>query len=236
MEFMTIEDIKIQVVRKRVKNLTIRVYSETAEVRVSAPIFIPERTIQAFVEDKIGWIKKRLELAHQNKKQHKDLSVKNGALHPIFGIPHKVVITEGHTANKIFIPKQHEEIKAHEIHIHFKDGLSEVQKETILWEWKRKLLKEKVDEILPIWEQKMAVDVAFLGIKKMRTRWGTCLPSKKRVWLALDLVHKPLECVEYVLVHELVHFFERLHNKRFHGFMSHYLPNWPELKAKLNGS
>ena len=84
------------------------------------------------------------------------------------------------------------------------------------------------------WEKKMGLQIAEYGIRRMKTKWGTCNPDAKRIWINLELAKKPLECLEYIVVHEMVHLLERSHNNRFIAYMDHFLPQWRELKEELN--
>ena len=84
------------------------------------------------------------------------------------------------------------------------------------------------------WEEKIGVKVHEFGIRKMRTKWGTCNPRTNRIWLNLDLAKKPAECLEYIIVHEMVHLLERLHNDRFIALMDRYLPKWRFYRDELN--
>jgi len=105
---------------------------------------------------------------------------------------------------------------------------------SVLNEWYRKKLKETVPEIIEKYEKLMGVEVNEFGIKKMKTRWGSCNPKAKRIWLNLELAKKPADCVEYVVVHEIVHLLEPSHNARFVAFMDKYMPKWRFYREELN--
>ena len=108
------------------------------------------------------------------------------------------------------------------------------KRQVILDEWYRQRLKEIVPVLITQYENAMKVQVSEFGIKKMKTRWGTCSIRAKRIWLNLELAKKPIECLEYVVVHELVHILERKHNERFIALMDKYLPKWRFHKEELN--
>lgn len=107
-------------------------------------------------------------------------------------------------------------------------------RERILNAWYRRELKAIVPAIITKWEGIIGVQIAEWGIKQMKTKWGTCNIGARRIWLNLELVKKPIHCIEYVIVHELVHLLERHHNDRFMGFMDKFLPNWRFLRDELN--
>jgi predicted metal-dependent hydrolase len=101
-------------------------------------------------------------------------------------------------------------------------------------EWYRVQLKELLPLIIEKYEKLMGVSVDEFAIKKMKTKWGTCNREAKRIWLNLELAKKPFQCVEYIVVHEMVHLLERNHNDRFVAYMNRFLPEWRELKNELN--
>ena len=101
-------------------------------------------------------------------------------------------------------------------------------------EWYRAQLKELLPPVIAKWEKRMGVHLNEFAIKKMKTKWGTCNREARRIWLNLELAKKPFECIEYIVVHEMVHLLERNHNDRFVALMDRYLPEWKELKKELN--
>ena len=97
-----------------------------------------------------------------------------------------------------------------------------------------KELKRMLPELIEYWEKKIGVKVDFCGIKQMKTKWGSCGIAKKRIWLNLELAKKPIHCLEYILVHEMIHLLERNHTDKFKAHMNYYLPNWKKLRDELN--
>ena len=108
------------------------------------------------------------------------------------------------------------------------------RREIILQEWYRDLLRARIPELIAKWESVINVDVGECRIKKMKTRWGTCNITARRIWLNLELVKKPPVCLEYVFVHEMVHLLERRHNERFRAYMDQFLPQWRLYRDELN--
>ncbi|MBA3822466.1 MAG: M48 family metallopeptidase [Ktedonobacterales bacterium] len=108
------------------------------------------------------------------------------------------------------------------------------QREHVLLEWYRHQLKGILPAIITKWETTIDVQVAEWGVKKMKTKWGTCNIAAQRIWLNLELIKKPQHCIEYVTAHELVHLLERHHNDRFNGFMTHFMPQWRHYRDDLN--
>lgn len=102
-------------------------------------------------------------------------------------------------------------------------------------EWYRKQLKELIPHLIAKWELIMGVKVNEFGVKIMKTRWGTCNPRAKRIWINLELAKKSPTCLEYIVVHEMVHLLEKSHNERFKAYMDKFMPNWRAIKSELNG-
>jgi predicted metal-dependent hydrolase len=110
------------------------------------------------------------------------------------------------------------------------------KREQLLQRWYRQLLRDQIPELLTKWEPLVGVEVATCGIKRMKTRWGTCNIEAKRIWLNLELAKKPPACLEYILVHEMVHLLERHHNDRFRTYMDQFMPKWRTHRDELNRS
>lgn len=108
------------------------------------------------------------------------------------------------------------------------------KREEVLAEWYRNQLKIVVDDLLEKWQEKIGVYATSWGIKRMKTRWGTCSQKAGRIWLNLELAKKPIPYIEYVLIHELIHLTEKRHNEKFTKLMTTYLPNWRSAKEELN--
>lgn len=100
--------------------------------------------------------------------------------------------------------------------------------------WYRERLRAQATEYFANWQARIGVNVAAWGIRKMRTRWGTCQIEARSVWINLDLAKKPRACLEYIIVHELMHLLERHHNDRFRGLMDRFLPGWRSVRDELN--
>ncbi len=121
-----------------------------------------------------------------------------------------------------------------EMVLNIKAGFTQMQIKNLLQNWYRSELKKIVWKLIIKWEKIMNLQIAELHIRQMKTRWGSCHITKKKIVINLELAEKPLHCLEYVVVHEMVHFFERKHNQRFKNYMTYYLPNWQVCKKQLN--
>ena len=108
------------------------------------------------------------------------------------------------------------------------------QREQVLQRWYREQLKALIPPLLEKWQSVLGVQVADWGIKKMKTKWGACNIDARRIWLNLELAKKPVQCLEYIIVHELVHLLERHHNDRFQKLMDQFMPQWRLHREELN--
>jgi predicted metal-dependent hydrolase len=115
-----------------------------------------------------------------------------------------------------------------------KANFTQLQIKNLLQKWYRSELTKISWQLIAKWEKTMNLKIAELQIRQMKTRWGSCHIRKKKITLNLELAKKPLHCLEYVVVHEMVHLFEKKHNDRFKNYMTHYLPNWKVCKKQLN--
>jgi len=120
------------------------------------------------------------------------------------------------------------------IDLYVREGSSEEKRREVLRNWYRQHLKRKIPKLIQKWETIMQVEVKDWGVKRMKTKWGTCNPQAQRIWLNLELAKKPPSCLEYVVVHEMTHLFERHHNERFRSLLDQFLPNWRRYRDELN--
>ena len=122
------------------------------------------------------------------------------------------------------------------IHLFVRRTTSRARRQEILCDWYRQQLRELIPPLLTKWSTKLGVKKPQWGVRKMKTKWGSCNADSRRIWLNLELAKKPIDCLEYIIVHELVHFLERHHNERFVQLMSKYLPAWRSYQNELKSS
>jgi predicted metal-dependent hydrolase len=120
------------------------------------------------------------------------------------------------------------------LELHVRPNVDAKARERVLQNWYREQLRNRVPPLLDKWETALGVQAADWGIKKMKTKWGACNVAARRIWLNLELAKKPVQCLEYLIVHELTHLLERQHNERFVALMNRHLPNWRLLRQQLN--
>ena len=219
----------VEVVRKDIKNLHLGVYPPSGRIRVAAPLMMSDEAIRLAVVSKLGWIKRHQARFQQQPRQSHRRMV-SGESHYFMvrryrlrviehdGPPH--VSFRGKASMDLFV----------------RPGSSEEQCAHALASFYRTQLKSQIPELLEKWQPIIGVQVAAWGIKKMKTKWGTCNADARRVWLNLELAKKPAQCLEYILVHELVHVLERQHNDRFRHLMDTFMPQWRIYRDELASS
>lgn len=226
---ITINGLQVEVVRKAIKNLHLGVYPPDGRVRVAAPLAVSDDAVRLAVIGKLGWIKRqRAKFEAQPRQSQREMVA--GESHYFLGQRYRLRITEQQGAGKIILRN-----KAM-IDLHVRPGASAEQREEILLRWYREQLKNRVPPLLEKWQLIIGVRVAAWGIKKMKTKWGSCNTNAGRIWLNLELAKTPLPCLEYIVVHELVHLVERHHNDRFMALMDAFMPLWRHYREELNRS
>lgn len=229
MTILTINDVEIQVIKKNIKNIHLSVHPPNGEVRISAPKKMTNEAIRIFALSKISWIKKH-RAKFENQEKIPELEYISGEGHYYFGQLYILnVIYQSSNRAKVEIRN-----KSY-IDLYVKEGTNKEKRRDIIKEWYRKELKSIIPSLIEKWEKIMGVTVEEWGVKQMKTRWGTCNPRAKRIWLNLELVKKPYHCLEYIIVHEMAHLIERGHGERFKAIMDKYYPNWRDINKELNG-
>jgi predicted metal-dependent hydrolase len=226
MEKITLNEISIDVELKDIKNIHLSVYPPIGRVRIAAPLRMNLDTIRIYAISKLGWIKKqRQKFQRQVRESPREYLTKE--THYYLGTRYQLNVIEKNAPPSV-------NIKHKTIHLNVRPGADLQKKQTIMDEWYRSQLKIAVVPIISKWEKLMGVSINEFGIKKMKTKWGTCNREAKRIWLNLELAKKPFQCIEYIIVHELVHLLERSHNEKFVSYMNQFLPEWKQLKRELN--
>lgn len=215
----------MQFLRKRIKNLNLKIYPPYGEVRITAPLRLSFDLVKKFISSKINWIKKQ-QLKISKRPRAAALKFINDEIHYLWGEKYHLQIIENSRANSV-------KIKEDKIELHLKKAASLEQKRKILDEFYRAQIKKIIPKLIAKYEKKMAVKVSEFGVKKMKTRWGTCNTKARRIWLNLELVKRKVECLEFIVVHEMTHILERHHNKRFFDFMDQFMPGWKEWQNLL---
>ena len=227
MEQITISNIEIDVVRKDIMNIHLAVYPPTGRVRIAAPLRVNEDTIRLFAISKLAWIK-RQQRKFEGQERISPREYKNRESHYFQGQRYLLNIIETDAPPKVVVKN-----KTY-IDLYLRLETPIAKRHEIMKEWYREELKRIIPELIEKWEKRMDLKVNDWQVKLMKTKWGSCNIEKKRIWLNLELAKKPIHCLEYTIVHEMVHLLERHHNDKFLYYMAAYLPNWKQLKKELN--
>lgn len=222
-----VRGIPVEIVRKDIKNLHVGVYPPKGRVRVAAPLRLDDEAVRLAVITRLGWIRRQQEGFQQQDRQSQREMV-TGESHFFLGRRYRLDVIEHDGPASVELPNNTTML------LRVRPGLNQAGRDAVLQRWYRRRLREQLPPLLAKWEPKIGVQVAELRIKKMKTRWGTCNREAKRIWLNLELVKKPASCLEYILVHEMVHFLERYHDDRFRALMDELMPQWRRWRDELN--
>jgi predicted metal-dependent hydrolase len=224
---MEVGGVVVQVVRKSIKHLHVGVYPPAGRVRVAAPQHLDEDAVRLAVISRLGWIRhKQKEFAGQDRQSQRE--VVSGESHYFLGRRYLLDVQEcsSRPGVRLMGPATME--------LRVRAGAHRDQRDSVLQRWYRQELRKLLPPLLQKWEPRLGKAVAEVRIRRMKTRWGSCNASAGRIWLNLELIKKPVACLEYVLVHEMVHLHERHHNDRFLEWMDRLLPQWRVRRDELN--
>ena len=223
---MDIDGLEINVVRKNIKHLYLKVYPPEGEVRLVCPRQLDNDTIRQLIAPKIDWIvQKRTKFQAQSRRT--PLQYVSGESHYYQGDRYLLEVIYQQGKPRVIIDRS-------QLKLYVRYGSIREQREQVLLTWYRQQLKAELPHIIAKWEAIIGVKVNEWRIKTMKTRWGTCNVQARRIWLNLELIKQPPHCLEYVVVHELVHLLERQHNARFWQYMTQFMPNWQQYQRELN--
>lgn len=223
---VVIGDILVDVVLKDIRNIHLSVHPPAGRVRISAPSGMNIETIRLYAISRLGWIKKQQrKLRGQERETPREYL--NRESHYLWGKRYLLKIIERDAPSAV-------DVQHSAIHLYIRPDASQEKKQFTLDEWYRRQLKVALPDLIALWEKRVGVRVNEFGIKKMKTKWGTCNPDARRIWVNLELAKKPKECLEYIVVHEMVHLLEHHHNERFIALMDDMLPKWRSLRDDLN--
>ena len=219
-------NIIVEVTQKDIKNVHLSVYPPLGQVKIAAPERMELDTIRIYAISKLSWIRKQqAKILSQKREAPREYITRES--HYYLGKRYLLNVIE-HNSPPIV------KLKHNKIELYIRPETNSQKRKEILEAWYRNQLKELVRKQINKWEDIMKVQTNDFGIKKMRTKWGTCNIEAKRIWINLELAKKPIQCIDYIIVHELTHLMERNHNSKFVAIMDNYLPNWKELKVELN--
>jgi predicted metal-dependent hydrolase len=226
MQEIQLGDITVEVTQKDIKNVHLSVYPPFGQVKIAAPNRMDLDTIRIYAISKLSWIRKQqAKIKAQKREAPREYLTKES--HYYLGKRYLLKVIEHHSSPLV-------KLKHNTIELYIRPETNTAKRKEILDNWYRTQLKELVPKTILKWEKEMKVKVNEFGIKKMKTKWGTCNIAAQRIWLNLELAKKPISCLEYIIIHEMTHLLERNHNNRFVALMNQFMPNWKEVKEELN--
>ena len=221
-----IGDIPVDVVLKDIKNVHLSVYPPTGRVRISAPLNSNLDTLRIYAISKLPWIK-RNQAKQQGQARETPREYLERESHYVWGKRYLLKIIELDAPPKI-------ELKHSKLVMYVRPNTSTQQMQVMLDAWYREQLKSVMPELIEKWQKLIGVTVNNFYIQKMKTKWGSCNVESRNIRLNSELAKKPIEYLEYVVVHELAHLIEPTHNSRFVGLMDQFIPKWKTYRAQLN--
>lgn len=227
MHQITINDITIDVIHKNIKNLHLAVYPPTGRVRIAAPLTVNDDAIRLFAISKLAWIKKHKKQFDSQERQSIREYI-SGESHYYQGKRYLLNVINNNDTCKVVIRNKLN------IDLYVPDDADYAQRQYVMTEWYRQQMKNQILPLLDKWKKYIGVDVTDCRVKQMKTKWGSCNIPARRIWLNLELIKKPAHCLEYIIVHEMVHLLERRHNDRFILYMDKFMPQWRSYKDELN--
>ncbi|KTC90806.1 M48 family metallopeptidase [Fluoribacter dumoffii] len=222
-----IDGIPIEILRKKIKNMHLRIYPPDGLVKVSAPQRLSEQLIRQSLASKSTWIHQQRERI-RNRSAGEECTFATGSTVPFLGKKYLLIIEEHNGPTQI-------RINDAIMRCYSPPDSSPHLIQAIIERWYKNQMQILLPDLIEHWERIIGVKVVEWGIRKMKTRWGSCNTKAARIWLNLNLIKKPATCLEYVLVHELIHLLEPSHNKRFYQLMSQFMPQWREFEYQLEG-
>ena len=222
-----VSGLPVEIVRKAIKNLHLGVYPPNGRVRVAAPVRVRDEAVRLAVISRLGWINRQRRRFHSQERQSAREYVSRES-HYFLGRRYLLNVIEQGGPSRV--SRKGNKVLEFQIPV----GASRDKREQILLTWYRKNLKSLIPPLIAKWEAKMGMTVESWGVRRMKTKWGSCNSADRRIWLNLELAKKPVRCLEYILVHEMVHLIDRRHNDRYIALMNQFLPSWRKCRDELN--
>ncbi len=224
---ITLSGIPIEVQKKKIKNMHLYVKPPHGKVVISAPLSMSDKAIEMFARTKLSWIKNQIKKFEEQPRNDKRQYVSGETLY-IWGKQYFLEFEENKQRNSFVID-------GNKVILSMRNESTVKQRESYVREQYRLLLKEEIATLLPKWEKITRLRCDSWQTKYMTTRWGSCNTEKKRLWFNVQLAQKPLECLEYVILHELAHTVVKNHGKDFIAILEQHMPFWRDVQKRLNG-
>lgn len=223
---LAVQGQEVDVIRKRIKNLHLSVYPPDGRIRVACPLHIDDEAVRLAVVRRFGWIR-RQQRAFAAQERLPEREFVTGESVYFQGRRYRLLVVEGSEPGVAIADKR-------TLRLTVRKGASQRTRALVMNAWHRGELARQIPALVAKWEPVIGVDVQEWIVQRMERKWGTCNAAAARIRLNVGLVRLPPTCLEYVVVHEMVHLLERSHGERFQALMDRYLPDWRVRKARLS--
>ncbi len=225
-KILRLGDVELDVVQKDIKYVHLSVYPPSGRVCVSAPQHMKLDTIRVFAISKMGWIRQeRRKLRAQERETPREYLDRES--HDVWGQRYLLEVVEREAAPRVALEPR-------ALVLQVRPGADETKKAAVLAHWYRAQIRHALPALTAVWEPRLGVSVDRFFVQHMKTKWGGHAPGTRTIRLNTELAKKPRECLEYILVHEMVHLLEPSHNDRFQRLMDRFMPMWRERRVELN--
>ena len=225
-DVLDLGELHAEVTRKAIKHVHLSVLPPVGKVRVAAPLSMPLDTIRLFVISKLSWIRsQQRKLQAQERETPREYLNKES--HYLWGKRYLLEVIHADAAPTVRLTPR-------KLIMQVRPGSDQARCSEVLDGWYRQQVREAVSALLAKWEPQLNVNVNRVFVQRMKTKWGSCTPESGYIRINTDLAKKPAECLEYIVVHELIHLLEPTHNERFIALMALYMPHWQQLRMQLN--
>ena len=225
-DMIRLGEIAIAVTRKDIKHVHLSVHPPAGRVTLVAPKGTRLEVARAYAVSKLGWIREQqAKLFGQARETPRQFVERES--HQLWGRRYLLSVVEEDV--KPFVRLDHRRIK-----LTIRPGSSRAKREQVIHEWHKLLLHEVVPALIKKWEVKLGVTVSGYFLQRMKTKWGACNHRAGNIRLNTELVKKPKDLLEYVVVHEMVHLLEPTHSDRFLAILEEHYPSWREARSELN--
>lgn len=225
-EFIKLDGISIEVTRKDIKNVHLSVHPPMGHVTLSAPMNTRLEVARAYAISKLGWIRAQQDKLRNQKREAPREFIERES-HFLWGRRHLLIVEVLDT--KPFVKVDHKKIT-----LTVRPGSDQAKRAEVMHEWHKSLLHEFVSLLICKWESILGVKVNAYFLQRMKTKWGSCNHKSGNIRLNTELVKKPKDLIEYVVMHEIIHLIEPTHSDRFMEILMKHFPNWREARAELN--
>jgi predicted metal-dependent hydrolase len=219
-------DLAIEVTLKEIKNVHLSVHPPAGRVTISAPLRMSLDTVRVFAISKLDWIRRQQQKIREQEREP-EREYLDRESHYVWGKRYLLAVEERNEPPAI-------QLRHRQLVLSIRPGTATEKRDALVESWYREQVKRAAPTLIATWEPRLGVQVAGLFVQRMRTRWGSCNPAACNIRLNTDLAKKPRECLEYIVVHEMVHLLEPTHNARFVFLMDRFMPQWQFHREVLN--